>query len=479
MKVMKTNKWLRYAAVAVVTAALFLAGLYLADRLVTPEGPIESFYDEPKNSIDVLSVGGSQTMCTLWPAGIYDATGLTFYNLSTWSQPVWVSYHYIKEALKYQKPQVIVLDVFGAFYDRSYMTGVDIDLVSDDYAQLLKPSLNLLELNAARRRVQVTRKNWYEYLNIAKYHSRITELTPDSFGKLFGDNSTVAKGYGPFFTREDYTGYVPPRADAGAELYPYAREYLIKTIELCRKEDIRLVFVKMPHIADENDIALLNTIHALAEEYSVDFLDFCSTDALGLDLDKDFADHGHLNNFGAKKATAAMAEYLNGLGLTAQHTDAIAGRWRQASGQENDESQKMEVRLASNLGDLIERAQRHGSSAVILVRQDSGSLDEADLDAMCALLADTPAAMSAGTFRQNDIFVYTGGTLLAGAEASGWCAENGVTVFAGPPAQILQGGEDHCYGREGLNVAVLDTAAGEIYHYISFAKEHGYTAFTR
>lgn len=473
------KKWIRYAAIAAVTAVLFLAGLYLADRLVTPEGEAEQFYDEPKNSIDVLTVGGSQTMCTLWPVGIYDATGLTAYNLSTWSQPVWVSYYYIKEALKYQKPQVIVLDVFGAFYDRSYMTGVDIDLVSDDFAQLLKPSLNLLELNLARRRVQVTAKHWYEYLNIAKYHSRITELTADSFGKLFRDDSTAAKGYGPFFTTEDFTGYVPPATDTAAELYPYAREYLIKTMELCRKEGIRLVLVKMPHIADENDVALLNTIRALAEEYSVDFLDFCSTDALGLDPGRDFADHGHLNNFGAQKATAAMAEYLNGLGLSVRHTDAIAERWRLASIQENNENKKMEVKLASTLPALLELADRQGSSAVILVKQDGGALDEADLDAMRALLAGTPAAMSAGTLRQNDVFLYTNGTLLAGEDAVRWCAENGVTAVAGPPAQILHGGEDHCYGRDGWNVAVLDTAAGEIYQFLSFAKEHGYSSYTR
>lgn len=473
------KKWSRYAAVAVLTAVFFVSGLYLADRLVTPEGAAESFYDEPRNSIDVLMVGGSQTMCALSPVGIYDATGLTVYNLSTWSQPVWVSYHYIKEALKYQRPQVVVLDVFGAFYDRTYMTGVDTDLVSDDFASLLKPSLNLLELNLARRRVQVTSKHWYEYLNIAKYHSRITELTADSFGKLFRDDSTTAKGYGPFYTVEDHTGYEPPVTDAAAELYPYAREYLIRTIELCRREGIRPVLVKMPHIADENDIALLNTIRALSEEYSVDLLDFCSTDALGLALDADLADHGHLNVFGAKKATAALAEYLNGLGLAAPHSHAVAARWQQASLRENDESQKMEVRLSATLGTLIERAERHGSSAVILVKQDSGSLEEADVDAMCTLLADTPAAMPIGTFAQNDVFVYTNGTLLAGAEASDWCAKNGVTAVPGAQAHILMGGEDHCYGRDGLNAAVLDTAAGEIYHYLSFAKEHGYSSYTR
>lgn len=470
---------LRYMAILLLTAILFCAGLYLADCLVTPEGVAESFYDEPKNSIDVLMVGGSQTMCSLWPVGIYDATGLTSYNFSSWSQPVWVSYYYIKEALRYQKPQVILLDVFGALYDRTYMTGVDVDLVSDDFAQLLRPSLNLLALNLTRRRVQVTPKHWYEYLNIAKYHSRISELTVDSFAKLVRDDSTAAKGYGPFYTLEDHSGYTPPVTQATAELYPYAQEYLIKTIQLCQQKGIRLVLTKLPHIADENDIALLNTIHALAAEYGVDFLDYCSTDALGLDMAADFSDHGHLNNYGAKKATRAVADYLNGLGLTVHHSEAVTERWRQASLQENDDSQKMEVRLAASLADLMARAERHGSSAVILVKQDNGHLQQADFAAMAALFDDAPALLGAAQLQQNDLFVYADGSLLLGEAAADWCRQNGVQVSAGTQAQVLYGGEDYSYAREGLNVAVLDVRAGEIYHYITFAKEHEYARYTK
>lgn len=470
---------LRYLAILLLTAIFFCTGLYLADRLVTPEGVAESFYDEPKNSIDVLMVGGSQIMCSLWPVGIYDATGLTAYNFSTWSQPVWVSYYYIKEALRYQKPQVVFLDVFGALYDRTYMTGVDVDLVSDDFAQLLRPSLNLLALNLTRRRVQVTPKNWYEYFNIAKYHSRITELTWDSFAKLLRDDSTAAKGYGPFFAREEYSGYTLPVTQETAELYPYAREYLIKTIQLCRQKGIRLVFIKLPHIADENDIALLNTIRALAAEYGVDFLDYCSTDALGLDMAADFSDHGHLNNYGAKKATQAVAAYLNDLGLTVHHSEAITVRWRQASAQENDESQKMEVRLAASMADLMTRAKQHGSSAVILVKQDNGHLHQTDFAAMQALFDGAPASLSAAQLRENELFVYTDGSFLLGEAAADWCRENGVQVSAGAQARILCGGENYSYAREGLNAVVLDVRAGEIYHFLSFAKEHDYASYTK
>ena len=121
-------------------------------------------------------------------------------------------------------------------------------------------------------------------MNITKYHSRITELTKEDFTKMFVDNSTTAKGYGPFYTKEDFTGYEYPSTSATRELYPYAEEYLLKIVDLCKEKGIKLAFVKVPHIADENDIMLVNTIHRIATENNVDFLDYCSSNVLNLDF---------------------------------------------------------------------------------------------------------------------------------------------------------------------------------------------------
>lgn len=470
---------IQYIKIVLLTAVLFLAGLYLVDRIVTPEGEAEALYDEPKNSIDVLIVGGSQAMCSFSSTEIYAQTGLTVYNFSTWSQPAWVSYHYIKETLKYQKPKVVVVDVFGACYDRSYLTGVDVDLVSDDYAQLLKPSLNLLQLNLTRRRVQVTRKNWYEYLNIAKYHSRITELTGDSVAKLFRDDSTTGKGYGPFYTVEDFSGYVYPVSQDSIELYPYAAEYLEKIVELCRANDIVPVFTKLPHIADERDVALMNTIRGLAVEWSVDFLDFCSTNALGLDFSADFSDHGHLNNFGAKKATQALADHLNSLQLQSKHSDAIEQRWQAAYRIQKNEAAKMEIKLARSFDLFMSRVQQHEATAVIVVKQDGGSLKEKDYIALEELFCDTPFSTAVSVLRSECLFVYADGTVYTGSEAAAWCEANGVMTAADTQAQIRYGEADCSYGRDGLNVALLDTTAAQMYHYLSFAKEHDYLAYTR
>lgn len=470
---------IKYVKILSVTAILFLGGLYFADRLVTPVGEIEEFYDEPKNSIDVLIVGGSHTMCSVSATSIYDNTGLTAYNLSTWSQPVWVSYHYIVEALKYQKPQIVILDAFGSFYDRSYFTGVDVDLVSDDFAQLMKPSLNLLQLNLARRRVQVTKKVWEEYLNITKYHTRITELTEEDWQKIFIDNSTPAKGYGPFYTKEDFSGYEYPVTTETRDLYPYAEEYLLKIINLCKEKGIKLALVKIPHIADENDIMLVNTIHRIAEENGVDFLDYNSSNVLELDFSYDWADHGHLNNYGAKKATEAVSNYINTLGVVSEHSDEIINRWNIASEFEHEESTRMEIKLAESFDVMAERVEKQKNTSLILVKQDGGMLEASDVDKIYSLFEGTMMSMDRQKIADNDLFVYTDGSVLVGQEAYDWCNSKGMKITAGSTSEVIYNDDNYSFGRYGINAAMYSDSHNEIYHYISYAKEHDYTPYTR
>lgn len=458
---------------------LFFAGLYFADRLVTPAGNLEAFYDEPKRSIDVLIVGSSHTMSAVSPTALYEATGLTAYNLSTWSQPVWVSYYYIKEALKYQTPQLILLDAFSALYDRSYLTGTDVDLVSDDYAQLMKPSFNLLALNLTRRRVQATRKPIEAYFNIARYHSRITELNWSDLTKVVADNSTTGKGFGPMYTVESFAGYAYPATDRLAGLYPHAQEYLEKIITLCKEKHIRLVLIKTPQIADEEDIALLNTIRHIAENAGIDFLDYCSANSLDLDFENDFADHGHLNNFGAKKCTGALAAYLNALGLTAQHSQQITQRWQAAAEVENEDMARMEIRIARSFGEMTERVIGHGKTALILAKQGGNALTQADNAAIARLFTGTPFEAALDDIADHDLFIYAGGQVLMGQQAESWCAQRGITVTRGPVVRIEKDGENYAYGRDGLNIAMYSDESGEIYHYLSYAKEHGYTPYTR
>ncbi len=467
----------KYIAIALLAAMLTTLGLHFFSRLLTPKGELEKFYDEPRNTIDLLIVGSSHSMAGISPLQLYEETGLTAYNLSTWSQPIWVSYHYILEALKYQQPKVVVLDVFGAFYDRSYLTGVDIDLVSDDYASLMRPSLNLLRLNLARRQSQLTAKTWDEYLNITKYHSRLNRLEWEDLAVMFRNDRSVGKGYGPMYTTESFSGFVSASTDRREPLYGPAAEYLERIIALSEEKGFHLILTKVPYITTETDIALLNEIQALSDAKGIPFVDLCRQNIAALDYACDLADHGHLNYRGAEKATAVLSEHINALQLDARHPQQLTQHWQEAAAIESDNFRKMDIRLTPELEAKLAKAAAREGSVVIALYQ--GELSAAEAQRLAALGAETPLAGFLAT-AQHGSYLICDATPLPEEAAAQWLAEHDMQLLNHPDGSIsLQyRGEEYSHRLTGLNLLLFDTAAQEIYQEVSYGVESDLTAFT-
>ena len=78
----------------------------------------DAYLGEEKNSLDVLFLGSSYAYCDWNPGALYDQSGLTSYVLAGGEQTVGVTYYYLKEALKTQSPQVVVLEGSSLFFDR-------------------------------------------------------------------------------------------------------------------------------------------------------------------------------------------------------------------------------------------------------------------------------------------------------------------------------------------------------------------------
>ena len=71
---------------------------------------INGFYEEEKNSIDVIFIGSSNCFCTVNPLILYEKYGITAYDFASSSQPMNISLLYLKEALKTQNPKVVALE---------------------------------------------------------------------------------------------------------------------------------------------------------------------------------------------------------------------------------------------------------------------------------------------------------------------------------------------------------------------------------
>ena len=70
---------------------------------------ILNFYAQKNNSIDIVFLGSSHTYSSFNPYIIEAKTGLNGYNFATQQQPIWITYFYLKELLKYQNQSMLLL----------------------------------------------------------------------------------------------------------------------------------------------------------------------------------------------------------------------------------------------------------------------------------------------------------------------------------------------------------------------------------
>lgn len=265
---------------------------------------ISGFYNEPENEFDVMFFGSSNTYCSFNPLVLYEHTGLKSYVFASQQQPAWATYTYIKEALKTQKPQLLVVDVLmfsknEEFYDDgviySYMDDIPLSKNKIELAAVSAPKGERLGL----------------LVNFIKYHSRWSSLVREDWEFNRKETRDFLKGY--TLLEDTFTEGVPPVRNV-TECLPLSEKELscfYKIIELAKEDNIPLFFVKTPSNADKNDQMLFNSIEKLAKENNIEFVNYNNLyDEIGLDMEKDFYDKSHLNRRGAEVFTKYFAEHV-------------------------------------------------------------------------------------------------------------------------------------------------------------------------
>jgi hypothetical protein len=93
-----------------------------------------------------------------------------------------------------------------------------------------------------------------------------------------------------------------------------------KIVELCKKNNIKLVLMSLPTQKTWN-YDRHNTVKKYAEEKNVDFIDINLED-IGLDWSVDTRDKGsHVNSYGSKKVSKFIGKYLTDTNLVVDHRD--------------------------------------------------------------------------------------------------------------------------------------------------------------
>lgn len=305
----KTKQHLLRGLSFLVLAVLLLSGLswLLRDRQTT----LSCLYSEEDNSLDLLLVGSSHVNSGYIPSLLWQENGISACNVYSWSQPMWVSYHHIKEALKTQQPKMIVLELFGMTYGHSSIMPEEIDRTSYQNSFNIDPSLNWLQMIRTAETCGLDLRPYEDFLNLPRYHTRWKQPSLSMLTYNPHKDPDPLKGYGFLLTA------VPQQKPEIAPQpaltpYEYCVEYLEKIVALCEKEGIRLVFTITPYVYNEAEQGIFQWISEYAQNHNIPLLNYNGPDGerIGIDYATDLSDWGHLNYSGAQKVTMDLCRFL-------------------------------------------------------------------------------------------------------------------------------------------------------------------------
>mgnify|MGYP002553374376 FL=1 len=292
----------------------------LKDKRIVQEydvsAKVKGFYEEKEDTLDFVFVGSSQLYADIAPAVLFSEYGITSYDFCANEQPLWISYYYIKEALKHQKPKAIVLDVFtvyGAEYEEEGVNHINIDD--------LPWSMNKVQAiwNGVPKDLQYS-----FFLTLTKYHDTWNTLDESKIESSFYHKRNVYRGYSPFTVRHAYGETAPDEVVMQTEREPVpdrARLWLDQIVELTKEEGVDLILIKTPN-GNADRQKLYNSVSDYAKEKDIPFVNMNTV----------FDGEAHINVLQAEKVSRYIGGYLAAhYKITDKRKDAAFADWAEDS----------------------------------------------------------------------------------------------------------------------------------------------------
>ncbi len=424
----------------------------------------EQFYNMDENSIDVLFLGSSYAMNAFIPQEIYNEYEYTSYNLASEQQSIFTSYYWLKEALNYQSPKVVVLETRFAFemHPESSLNTTE---------GLLRSAFDPMKSTSKVKWEAVNEICSYDdsqsvlsyYLTNIRFHSRYQDLEDVDF-----DSSLVSSaqlfGYAPNFNNHitEYEPFVSTDTSVYETFYDNMEYYLDRIVELCDENDIELLLVSVP--SSNMTDGIHNTLTAYAEEHNVTYYDFSEEtlySSLGTEMPQESA-VDHENLLGARKMSLAI-----GTALTMTHKIDPVTDTQYESNKEFYEAMIKDANLVTetDLNTYITMLNEEHLSVFISVKKDMcGALEESTMNALASigLTADFH-----GQYYQSYYAALNGNVLesrssetvsVTGSTADGYSVYSisSSGKDAGNLSSITIDGEEYSMNDDGINIVVYD-----------------------
>lgn len=267
---------------------------------------LTKFYELENDTVDVLVLGSSHAFETVNTSVLWDEYGIASYVLGGSVQPMWNSYYYLKEALKTQHPQVIVLEGYMSVWTDEYAE--DSVIIKNNFGMKLSgDKISSVKISSPKER---WRDFFGEYVN---YHFRYNELTaadfmPNQNYRLYDD----WKGFGCNFHIKEYESIDVSSVIERRALSEKTEKYFRMILETAKNENIPVLVMISPYAGIvESDEKRFNTVGDISAEYTSQYINFnLLLKEMEMDYVVDAADENHLNYRGSEKVTRYLGREL-------------------------------------------------------------------------------------------------------------------------------------------------------------------------
>lgn len=309
MKMKKVGNAIKIILFLLLFALIFSRATYVF-RNKDNAYAVAGFYTHKENSMDVLFMGTSRVLDSIYPLDLWHEYGMASYNLAQHAQTLSMTYYLMQDAIEKQHPKVIVLDTFFLISGQK-ISNLGYTHKTIDNMEWSVPKIEALADYTKSEGFD----NVFEYMiNLSIFHSRWKELTKEDFNPIEDDTMGCEVRFG----HKRFDSHTVVKKEDTAEIPKESLEYLNKMIALCKKNHIQLVLLTTPSIPyDEygvpgvTQLKIYNSCYQLAEENDITYINLMHhLDELDFDYKKDMFDEGHVNPHGAKKITDYIGNYL-------------------------------------------------------------------------------------------------------------------------------------------------------------------------
>lgn len=298
----------------------------------------QSFYDE-KDPYDILFFGSSRVLDAFQPMELWEDFGIRSHNMAQHAEGLAMNYWQLMNALEVNKPQLVVMDI-SMFYSE----GVDItDESSRAYfhKQIDHMPLSITKIKTIR--ANVPKELYGEYIfPFVLYHSRWNFVNWSDFKKS-KDVRMGAEVRTNIMAQERN----PWDNDSLAEVFIPENVNLDKIVELCKQQNVDLLFICMPCNENYSVNPTLNCFEKYFDDNGVNYINI-SRDEDFMNYDCDFADTSHVNVAGSHKLTTYIGEFFEANYKNVVVNESVKNEWNEALVAYNDEKDRMIQSFADN-----------------------------------------------------------------------------------------------------------------------------------